>query len=260
MGEGQRIEGQMFRAAGVRWTLAIIALVLAAVSVLVFGYLVKMWVGVTGNWAAGVGGTGGAGGGWGGGGWAGGGIVIPPTVPHVPVSQVPWPVPREASVREHWEGQQQGIGTWLAGYWQKNNGRFVQYQSSQAISIPIAGEDRFVLVLHVPIGHTPATAPEAQIWVCELNSTAAGQYAPSYPAGAMVVACLNEQQIKWVWQNGLPSGLAAALLQQANATAAPPGSAVGAWGMSQTEIDVQQYFPAESGEQAEDATDSQEPG
>lgn len=245
MGEGQRIEGQMFRAAGVRWALAIVALLIAAGSVLVFGYIVKVWVGMTGNWAAGIGGGGGAAGAM------GGGVFVPPTtVPHVPVSQVPWPVPREASVREHWEGQQQGIGTWMAGYWQKTNGSFTQYQSSQAISIPVPGEDRFVLVLHVPIGHTPATAPEAQIWVCELSSTVPGQYSPGYPAGAMVVAYLNEKQIKWVWQNGLPSGLAAAMLQQANATAAPAGSQVAYWGLSQAEVSVEQYFPADAGGQS----------
>lgn len=233
MGEGQRIEGQMYRASGLHWTLAIVLLAVVCGGVLVFGYFIKWWSGAAGTWAAAMAG----------GGAAGGVAVMPaPLSTPIPSSSVPWPIAAGAAFCEHWDGRVPGVTTLYAGYWKPGpTGAWVHVWST-GVMMPIEGENELVLVVQVPRDETPQSASEGMVWVCPVEMNAAGDYVPLF----MDIRLMGRMEGAWVqkvWERGLPNGMAADLVRRARA-----GGPVGGRGWLAITADLSSYFPDEAGE------------
>ncbi|MBX3402875.1 MAG: hypothetical protein KF699_05610 [Phycisphaeraceae bacterium] len=224
MGEGQRIEGQMYRASGLYWGMAIMLLVMACGGVLVFGYFIKWWASAAGNWAAAMGG----------GGAAGGVAVMPVPMPTaVPSSSVPWPVAAGASFREHWEGRAPGVNTLFAGYWKPASAAGWEHVWSTGVILPIEGENELVLVVQVPRDQTPDAASEGMAWVCPVELNAAGDYVPVF-MDIRAMAMLRGEWVRRMWERGLPEGVAAHLVKRTRAG----GGRAGPWTM----VDLSEFF------------------
>ncbi len=212
MGEGQRIEGQMFRSAGVRWAAAIVALMIACGAVLVFGYFIKWWSGAAQNWAATIGGGG------------AGGLARPMALPAanvLPSSSVPWPVSAAAPFREHWEGRLAGVTTLFAGYWKAASNAGWEHVWGTGVILPIEGEDELVLVVQVPRDETPDAASEGMVWLCTVEENAAGDFVP-VAMDIRLMARLEGAWVRRMWERGLPEGLVVDLVKRAHAVGRGP--------------------------------------
>ena len=232
MGEGQQIEGQMYRASGLYWSLAIVLLAVVCGGVLVFGYFIKWWSGGRklgrgdgrrrcGRRVA---------------------VMPAPLSTPIPSSSVPWPVAAGAAFCEHWDGRVPGVTTLFAGYWKPGpTGAWVHVWST-GVMMPIEGENELVLVVQVPRDETPQSASEGMVWVCPVEMNAAGDYVPLF----MDIRLMGRMEGAWVqmvWERGLPKGMAADLVRRARA-----GGPVGGRGWLGSTADLSSYFSDEAGE------------
>jgi hypothetical protein len=235
MGEGQRIEGQMYRASGLYWGMAIVLLLIVCGGVLVFGYFIKWWAGAAGNWAAAMGGGG-----------AAGGVAVTPALTAVPSSSVPWPVAAGAGFREHWEGRVAGVTTLFAGYWRPARSGGWEHVWSTGVIMPIEGENELVLVVQVPRDQTPDAASEGMLWVCPVELNAAGDYVPVF-MDVRLMGVLEGAWVRRMWESGLPSGMAADLVKRTRAA----GGRVGGRGWQWINADLSSYFAEGAGHAVE---------
>ncbi len=238
MNEGKRIEGEMFRSGSVGWIAAVVLLCVGAAGVLVVGHLVNRWAAMAGGPGMGVGlGTGAA--------WTGpmAGLPGPGTVS---VGSVQWPVPAEGTFREHWEKKQAGIGTLNQWYMDPDSPRGYQWASS--ISIPVKGENQYVIVVHLPRGVEPPDAQGGQLWVCKLGQSSVGDIMPNETT-VLIRARLEAAEIKHLWEKGFPPGLVRDLIEAANGKGPLAGAAANATRTQQyyafTPID--KYFAEDAG-------------
>ncbi len=220
MSESKRIEGQMFLRGGVGWAVAVVLLLLAAGGTLLIGYLINRWTGFVGTTGVGI--IAGGAGARSTGAWAGPMTGLPGAV-MVTVDSVPWPVAAGAPFREHWEKKVPGIGTLNQWYMDPNSQQGWQWGSS--ISIPVEGESRFVIVVHVPRGSEPPDATGGQLWVCELASNGVGDIMPSEQT-IRVRATLTAEQVRYLWESDFPPGLAQDLVDAAHGRGPLAGAGV----------------------------------
>lgn len=240
MGEGQRIEGQMYRATGLYWGLAIVLLAMVCGGVLVFGYFIRWWAGATGNWAAALGGGGAAG---------GVGVMPVPAPAAVPTNRVPWPVAASAPFREHWEGRVAGVTTLFAGYWKPTASGAWEHVWSTGVIMPIEGESELVMVVQVPRDQSPDAASEGMVWVCPVELNAAGDCVPLF-TDLRLMARLQGAWVRRMWERGAPEGMAADLVRRSRAG----GGRVRSW----TLVDLSEYFRDAEPDAAGDATSGAE--
>lgn len=218
MNEGKRIEGQMFMKGGVGWTLGVLLLLVAVGFTFLVGYAINRWSGLSSSFgvrAMGGGGVTGTGTGVLGGTtttWTGPMAGLP-VQGQVPVDTVQWPVAAGGTFREHWEGKQPGTGT--LNMWYMDPASKQGWQWGSAISIPVKGENTYVIVVNLPRGFDPPDAPGGQIWVCELGRAPNGDIMP-FESSVRVRAQLTAAQVKSLWENDFPPGLAQDLIDAGN--------------------------------------------
>ncbi len=248
MSEGKRIEGQMYLRGSMGWVVALVILLALAGGTLLVGWLTNRMTsamamaaqqaiaggGGTGGGAFAVPGTGGA--------WVGG---LPPAgTGSVPVSSVSWPVAADAPFREHWEKQRPGTGTLHAWYMDPASRQY--WRLSSAISIPIKGEDRYVLVVHVPRNELPADAQFGQLWVCAVGQSPVGDIVPLEET-VRVRAALDGGRLKHLWEKGFPEKLVKDLVDGANGTGSLSSSPGGAYSPL---VNIDAYFAVAAEEEA----------
>ncbi len=245
MSEAKRIEGQMFLRGSVGWVVAIVLLLIAAGGTMLVGYLLNRWANAAGTMgvgaAAGMGVGGGVGGVAGAGtGWAGPMAGLPgPAV--ISVDSVKWPVSAGAPFREHWEKKQPGIGTLYQ--WYMDSGTRQGWQWGASISIPVQGENTYVIVVNLPRGFEPPDAPSGQIWVCGLGQSPGGDIMPN-EASVRVRARLDAAQVKHLWEHDFPPYLVQDLIDAANGKG-PLAAAAGSPAQAQqyqTLVPIDSYF------------------
>lgn len=245
MNEGKRIEGQMFLRGGVGWTIVVVALLVGAGMTLVVGYAINRWI----NYAAATG-VQVLGGGTVAGGtatWAGpmAGLPVPGTVT---VDSVQWPVAAGGAFREHWEKKVPGTGT--LNMWYMDPASKQGWQWGSAISIPVQGENRFVIVVNLPRGFEPAESPGGQIWVCELGMSPVGDVMP-VDTTTQVRAVLTAAQVKHLWEKDFPPELVQDLIDAANGRGPLYGTArVPAQNAYQLFTPIDRYFETPATEEA----------
>jgi len=259
MSEAKRIEGQMFFRGSVGWAVAIVLLLIAAGGTMLVGYLLNRWVNAAGSLGLGaaagmgVGGVGVVGGGAAGAGtgWAGPMTGLPgPTT--VTVDSVKWPVPAGAPFREHWDKKQPGIGTLYQ--WYMDPGTTQGWQWGASISIPVKGENTYVIVVNLPRGFDPPDAPSGQIWVCGLGQSPVGDVMPN-EGSVRLRARLDAPQLKYIWEHDFPPYLVQDLIDAANGKG-PLAAAAGTPAQAQqyqTIVPIASYFT--SSDEEESATD-----
>lgn len=215
MNEGKRIEGQMFMKGGIGWTLAVLILLAAVGFTFLLGIAVNRWSGFASSLGAqALGGGAGAGTGVLGGTtttWTGPMAGLP-VCGQVPVDSVQWPVAAGGTFREHWEDKQPGTGTLNMWYIDPTSRQGWQWGS--AISIPVKGENTYVIVVNLPRGFEPPDAPGGQVLVCELGRAPNGDIMP-FESSVRLRAQLTAEQVKFLWESDFPPGLAQDLIDAA---------------------------------------------